>query len=175
MIPVNEPLLNQDDYKYLEDAFNSGWISSAGKYIEEFENSWASYCKMDYGISVSNGTAAIQIAIEAAGICQDDEVIMPDFTIISCGQSITNIGARPVLVDSCPRTWCMDVSKIEQKITSKTKAIMVVHMYGHPVDMDAVMEISSKYNLIVIEDAAEVHGAEYLSCLLYTSPSPRDS
>ena len=163
MIPVNEPLLHDEDFEYLKEAFKSGWISSAGKYIEEFEEGWAKYCGMKYGISVSNGTAALQIAIEAAGIGENDEVIIPDFTIISCAQAITNVGAIPIPIDSRMDTWCIDESKIEQQITKNTKAIMVVHMYGHVVDMDAIIKISNKYNLVIIEDAAEVHGAKYLS------------
>ena len=163
MIPVNEPVLTDKDFEFLKDAFTSGWISSAGKYIEEFEQNWAEYCGMRYGISVSNGTAAIQLALDAAGIGKGDEVIMPSFTIISCGQAVTNLGAIPVLVDSDVNTWCMDVTSIESRVTKKTKAIMVVHMYGHPVDMDVVMGIAKKHNILVIEDAAEVHGAKYLS------------
>jgi perosamine synthetase len=163
MIPVNEPVLTDKDFEFLKDAFTSGWISSAGKYIEEFEQNWAEYCGMRYGISVSNGTAAIQLALDAAGIGVGDEVIMPSFTIISCGQAVTNLGAIPVLVDSDVNTWCMDVTSIESRVTKKTKAIMVVHMYGHPVDMDVVMGIAKKHNILVIEDAAEVHGAKYLS------------
>ena len=163
MIPVNEPVLTDKDFELLKDAFSSGWISSAGKYIEEFEQGWAEYCGMKHGISVSNGTAAIQLALDAAGIGVEDEVIMPSFTIISCGQAVTNLGAIPVLVDSDIKTWCMDVTAIESRITKKTKAIMVVHMYGHPVDMDVVMDVAKKHNILVIEDAAEVHGAKYLS------------
>lgn len=163
MIPVNEPVLTDKDFEFLKDAFTSGWISSAGKYIDEFEQNWAEYCGMRYGISVSNGTAAIQLALDAAGIGVGDEVIMPSFTIISCGQAVTNLGAIPVLVDSDVNTWCMDVTSIESRVTKKTKAIMVVHMYGHPVDMDVVMGIAKKHNILVIEDAAEVHGAKYLS------------
>ena len=163
MIPVNEPVLTDEDFDIVKKAFKSGWISSAGKYIEQFENTWAEYCGMKYGICVSNGTAAIQLALQAAGIGENDEVIMPSFTIISCAQAITNLNALPVLVDSDINTWCMDVKAIEPKITKHTRAIMVVHMYGHPVDMDLVMNLAKKYNLIVIEDAAEVHGAQYLS------------
>ena len=163
MIPVNEPVLTDQDFEYLKEAFSSGWISSAGKYIEQFEKRWAEYCGMKHGISVSNGTAAIQLALDAAGIGVGDEIIMPSFTIISCGQAVTNLGAIPVLVDSDVNTWCMDVTSIESRVTKKTKAIMVVHMYGHPVDMDVVMGIEKKHNILVIEDAAEVHGAKYLS------------
>jgi perosamine synthetase len=163
MIPVNEPLLTKDDFKLLEDAFNTGWISSAGKYVNEFENEWAKYCGCKYGISVSNGTTALQVAVESIGVTPDDEVIMPSYTIISCAMAIIRAGATPVLVDSDPNTWCIDVEKIESKITKKTKAIMVVHIFGHSVDMDPVLKLAEKYDLKIIEDAAEVHGAEYLS------------
>ncbi len=163
MIPVNDPIFNNDDFEYLSNAFKSGWVSSAGPYIEEFEKSWADYCNRKYGIAVTNGTVALEVALKAIGIKATDEVIMPTFTIISCAQAITNLGAKPVLVDCDPNTWCMDVKKIEEKVSPATKAIMVVHMYGHPVDMDYVFEIAAKYDLKIIEDAAEVHGAEYLS------------
>lgn len=163
MIPVNEPLLEKEDFELLEDAFKTGWISSAGKYVDEFENEWAKYCGCKYGISVSNGTTALQVAVESIGIKSGDEVIMPTYTIISCAMAIIRAGATPVLVDCDPETWCIDIKKIESKITKKTKAIMVVHIFGHPVDMDPVIELADKYNLKIIEDAAEVHGAEYLS------------
>lgn len=163
MIPVNDFNLTNDDFKYLKQAFDSGWISSAGPFIDEFEGKWAEYCGMKYGACVANGTAALQIALEAIGISENDEVIMPSFTIISCAQAITNLNAIPVLVDSDVDTWCMDVDSIEQKITAATRAILAVHMYGHPVDMDKVLQLADKYNLIVVEDAAEVHGATYLS------------
>jgi perosamine synthetase len=118
---------------------------------------------MKYGIAVSNGTAALQVAFACIDLKPGDEVIMPTFTIISCALAVIYNGGMPVLVDSEPRTWCMDVSQIEARITPKTRAIMPVHIYGHPVDMDPLLALAEKYNLSVIEDAAEVHGAEYLS------------
>lgn len=163
MIPVNEPLLAEEDFVALQDTFRTGWISSAGKYVEEFEQGWASYCGVKHGIAVSNGTTALQVAVEAAGVGAGDEVIMPTFTIISCASAVVRVGAVPVLVDSDPVDWCMAVDQIAAKITPRTKAIMVVHMYGHPVDMDPVMALARQHGLIVIEDAAEVHGAQYLS------------
>lgn len=163
MIPVNELQLEEEDFLALEDTFRTGWISSAGKYVEAFESSWADYCGVKHGIAVSNGTTALQVAVEAVGIGEGDEVIMPTFTIISCASAVVRAGGIPVLVDSDPADWCMSVDQIEAKITPRTKAIMVVHMYGHPVDMDPVMALASKYGLVVIEDAAEVHGAKYLS------------
>lgn len=163
MIPVNEPLLADEDFQLLKNAFESGWISSAGAYVGEFEDAWSTYCGVRHGIAVSNGTTALQIAVEAVDVGIGDEVIMPTYTIISCANAVIRAGAKPVLVDCDPDTWCMRVDQIERAITSKTKAIMVVHIFGHPVDMDPIMDLADKYNLIVIEDAAEVHGALYKS------------
>lgn len=163
MIPVNEPLLADEDFQLLKNAFESGWISSAGAYVEEFEEVWSSYCGVKHGIAVSNGTTALQIAVEAVGVSAGDEVIMPTYTIISCANAVIRAGAKPVLIDCDPDTWCMKVDQIERAITSKTKAIMVVHIFGHPVDMDPIMDLAAKYDLVVIEDAAEVHGALYKS------------
>jgi perosamine synthetase len=163
MIPVNEPLLGQKELEYVTECVRSGWISSAGRFIEEFEEKWAAYCGMKYGIAVSNGTTALQVAVRCLDLKEGDEVIMPTFTIISCALAIVDCGGVPVLVDSDPRTWCMDVSQVESKITSRTRAIMPVHIYGHPVDMDPLMALAEKYHLAIIEDAAEVHGAEFLS------------
>lgn len=163
MIPVNEPLLGERELEYVTECVRTGWISSAGRFIEEFEEKWAEYCGMKYGIAVCNGTTALQVAIGCLDLKPGDEVIMPSFTIISCALPVVERGGIPVLVDSDPETWCMDVAQIEAKITSRTKAIMPVHIYGHPVDMDPLLELAKKHNLVVIEDAAEVHGAEYLS------------
>ncbi len=164
MIPVNEPSLAEEDFLALQDTFRTGWISSAGRYVEEFEESWAAYCGARYGIAVSNGTTALQVAVEAVGIEPGDEVIMPSFTIISCASAVVRCGGIPVLVDSDPQTFCMSVDGVAAAITSRTKAIMVVHMYGHPVDMDPIMALAQRHGLIVIEDAAEVHGALYQTC-----------
>ena len=161
MIPVNEPLLNEQALRYVEECLRTGWVSSEGRFIQEFEKKWAAYCSMPYGIAVSSGTAALQIAVACLRLQPGHEVIMPTFTIISCALAIIEAGAVPVLVDSDPRTWCMDVNQIESKITARTRAIMPVHIYGHPVDMDIVCDLAKKYNLFVVEDAAEVHGAEY--------------
>ncbi len=161
MIPVAEPALNDEDIARANECLRSGWISSAGHYIEEFERLWADYCGMSHGIAVSNGSVALNVAINVLSLQPGDEVIMPSFTIISCAQAITAVGAVPVLVDSEPLVWQMDVTRIEEKITPRTKAIMVVHMYGHPVDMDPVMDLCRRYGLLLIEDAAEAHGALY--------------
>ncbi|HSB65920.1 MAG TPA: DegT/DnrJ/EryC1/StrS family aminotransferase [Anaerolineales bacterium] len=163
MIPVNEPLIGEQEIANVLDCLRTGWISSAGKYLEEFEQAWASYCGMRYGIAVSNGTTALQVAVACLGLQPGDEVILPTFTIISCAQAVTYNGGIPVLVDCEPRTWCMDVSQIEARISTRTRAIMPVHIYGHPVDMDPIVSLRKKYGLAIIEDAAEAHGAEYLS------------
>ncbi len=161
MIPVNEPLVGQREKEYVKECLETGWISSAGKFIEQFEERWAVYCGRKYGIAVSNGTTALHVAVEALDLRPGDEVILPTFTIISCAAAVVMAGAVPVLVDSEPRTWCMDVGKIADKITPRTKAIMPVHIYGHPVDMDPILALAKKHDLAIIEDAAEVHGAEY--------------
>lgn len=163
MIPVNEPVIGKHEIEYVIDCLRTGWISSTGKYIERFEKQWAAYCGRRYGIAVSNGSVALQAAVAALGLKPGDEVIMPTFTIISCASAVTYNGGVPVLVDSNPRTWCMDVNQVEEMITSRTKAIMPVHIYGHPVDMDPIIEIAQEHDLAIIEDAAEAHGAEYLT------------
>lgn len=160
-IPVNEPLLDGNEKKYILQAIESGWISSEGPFVRQFEEKFSGCVNRKYGIAVANGTAALEIAVKAFNIGPDDEVIMPTFTIISCAGAIVKTGAKPVLVDSDPVTWNMDVTRIEEKITNRTKAIMVVHIYGLPVDMDPVLEIARKHNLKIIEDAAQMHGQTY--------------
>ncbi|MCZ2140278.1 MAG: DegT/DnrJ/EryC1/StrS family aminotransferase [Bacteroidia bacterium] len=160
-IPVNTPLLGGNELKYLTECIETGWISSEGPFIKKFEEQMAVYVGRKHGIAVSNGSAALDVAIKALNLKKGDEVIMPTFTIISPAQSLINVGAIPVLVDSDASTWNMDVNQIEAKITSKTKAILVVHIYGLPVDMLPVLELCKKYNLLLIEDAAEMHGQTY--------------
>lgn len=161
MIPVNEPLLNGKEKQYLLECIETGWISSEGPFIAQFEKDFSGRMGRKHGIAVCNGTAAIDIAIEALGIGPGDEVIMPTFTIISCVSQIIRAGAKPVLVDSDAVTWNMDVTQVAAKITPKTKAIMIVHIYGLPVDVDPVLELARKHGLKVIEDAAEMHGQTY--------------
>jgi perosamine synthetase len=163
MIPVNEPLIGEKEIEYVLDCLQTGWISSAGRYLEAFEAAWAAFCGMRYGVAMSNGSTALQAAVAAAGVGPGDEVILPAFTIISCAQAVTYNGGVPVLVDSDPRTWGMAVEQVEARITPRTRAIMPVHIYGHPVDMDPILELAGRHGLVVIEDAAEAHGAEYLS------------
>mgnify|MGYP001449548854 CR=1 FL=1 len=161
MIPVNSFNLDGNEKKYINQCIDTKWISSEGPFVKEFEKKFSSYIGMRYGTAVSNGSAALDIAIKALKISKGDEVIMPTFTIISPAQSIINSGAIPVLIDSCIDTWNMDVDKIEKKITEKTKAILVVHIYGIPTDLDPIIRLCKKYNLKLIEDAAEVHGLKY--------------
>ena len=160
-IPVNEPLLNGNEKKYLAECIDSGWISSDGPFVRRFEEEFSSRMGRKHGIAVTSGTSAIDAAVEALGIGKGDEVILSTFTIISCVLQIVRSGATPVLVDVNPLTWNMDVSQIEAKITPRTKAIMVVHIYGLPVDMDPVLDICGRYGLKLIEDAAEVIGQTY--------------
>lgn len=161
MIPVNTPLLSGNELKYVTECIQTGWISSEGAFVSKFEQEFSKYIGLEHAIAVSNGSAALDIAIKALGIGAGDEVIMPTFTIISPAQSLVTAGAIPVLVDSDPITWNMNVNQIEKKITSKTKAILVVHIYGLPVEMDLILALCKKHDLKLIEDAAEVHGQTY--------------
>ena len=161
MIPVNTPLLNGNEKKYVLDCIDTGWISSEGPYISKFEEAFASRMGRRYAVAVCNGSVAIDIALAALHLGDGDEVILPTFTIISCAAAIVRAGAVPVVVDSDPLTWNINVDMIEEKITLKTKAIMVVHIYGLPVDMDPIFRLAEKHGLKIIEDAAEVHGQNY--------------
>jgi perosamine synthetase len=160
-IPVNEILLNGNEKKYLLECIETGWISSEGPFVKQFEEKFAARVGRRYGVAVSNGSVALDTAVVALGIGAGDEVILPTFTIISCAAAIVRIGAVPVVVDCDSDTWNMNISQIEEKITPKTKAIMVVHIYGLPVDMEPLLALASKYNLQIIEDAAEMHGQSY--------------
>ncbi|MDL1893606.1 DegT/DnrJ/EryC1/StrS aminotransferase family protein, partial [Sphingobacteriales bacterium CHB3] len=144
MIPVNEPFIGEKELEYVQECLGTGWVSSEGRFIREFEEKWAGYCGMRYGVAMSNGTVALQAAVACLDLQPGDEVIMPAFTIISCAQAVTYNGGVPVLLDANPRTWCLEVSQLESRITPRTKAIMPVHIYGHPVDMDAVQELADK-------------------------------
>ena len=159
-ISVNEPLLDGNERKYLIECIETGWISSEGPFIKQFEQKFAAKMGRKHGIAVSNGSAALDAAVIALGIGEGDEVIMPTFTIISCAAAVARAGAMPVLVD-CDATWNMDVCQIEAKITPRTKAIMLVHIYGLPTDMNPVLALANKYKLKIIEDAAEMHGQTY--------------
>lgn len=161
MIPVCIPLLGGKELEYVSNCINTNWISSKGKYVEEFEKKFSEYCGCKYGVSTTNGTASLHLALASIRLKKSDEVIVPTFTMISSVFSIVYCGAKPVLVDADPETWSMDANKIEEKVSDKTKAIMPVHIYGHPCDMDPIMKTAKKHGLYVVEDSAEAHGAEY--------------
>ena len=160
-IPVNEPLLNGNELKYVQECIETGWISSEGPFVRRFEEEFAMRVGRKHGIAVCNGSVALDAAVTTLDIGMEDEVILPTFTIISCASAIVRAGATPVVLDCDPYTWNMDISQIEDKITPRTKAIMVVHIYGLPVDMDPVISLAEKYGLKIIEDAAEAHGQKY--------------
>lgn len=160
MIPVCEPLLGGDEWLNVRDCLESGWIAG-GAYVEEFEQKWADYCGKRYGIAVSNGTTALQLALSALELPPGSEVVMPSFTIISCALAAVHNGLKPVLVDVDPDTWCMNLEQLQDVLTKKTRVIMPVHMYGHPVDMESLMQFAEANSLYVVEDAAQAHGGEY--------------
>ena len=161
MIPVSEPQLVGRELAYVEECIRTGWVSSAGRFIGAFESSWAEYCGRAHGIAVANGTVALQLAVAALELEPGAEVIIPTFTIISCAMAVVYAGGIPVLIDADPDTWTMDVGQVAGKITSRTRAIMPVHIYGHPVDMDPLLDLAERHGLAVIEDAAEAHGTQY--------------
>lgn len=160
-IPVNEPLLNGNEKKYLTECIDTGWISSEGSFVHKFEEQFSARVGRKFGIAVCNGSVALDVAVVGLGIGHGDEVILPAFTIISCAAAIVRAGAMPVVVDCDPLTWNMNVTQIERKISSRTKAIMVVHIYGLPVDMTSVLELAEQNGLNIIEDAAEMIGQNY--------------
>jgi perosamine synthetase len=160
-IPVCAPKIGDKEVKHVTRCIRSSWISSLSEDVAEFEKKFARYCGCKYGIATNSGTTALHLALATLGLKKADEVIIPTFTMIATANAVAYLGAKPVLVDVELKTWNMDVSKIEENITKHTKAIMPVHTYGHPVDMDPILEIAERYNLYVVEDAAEAHGAEY--------------
>jgi perosamine synthetase len=160
-IPVNEPLLDGNEKRYLQECIDSGWISSEGPFVGQFEDGVASLVGRKHGIAVCNGTAALDVAVAALGIGPGDEVILPTFTIISCAAAIVRAGATPVVVDADADTWNMDCRQVEALITPRTKAIMPVHIYGLPVDLEPVIALCDKHGLALIEDAAEAIGLRY--------------
>jgi len=160
-IPVYQPSLSGNEKKYVNECIDSTWISSKGKFVNEFESAFAKYINIDYAVGVSNGTVAIHLALVALGIDKDDEVIVPTFTYIASANPILQVNATPVFVDSKRDTWQMSADDIRKKITSKTKALMVVHLYGHPCNMDEIMKIAKENDLFIIEDCAEAIGTRY--------------
>lgn len=160
-IPVYRPYLDLSELKNVEDCFASSWISSKGGYIDKFEKAFSDFVGGKYGISLTNGTVALHAGLIALGIGPGDEVIVPTFTYVASVNSIKYTGAIPVFVDSDRDTWQINAFELEKKITSKTKAILVVHLYGHPCEMNLICEIALKHNLYLIEDCAEAIGTYY--------------
>jgi len=160
-VPVNTPLVHESDVEAVSKALRDGWISGEGPIVANFETEFARFCNRKHGVSVTNGTAAIELVIHALGFGVGDEIIVPSFAIISCVSQILRSGATPVFVDSDPLTWNMDVDAVEVAITPRTKAIMAVHTYGLPINMDVLINLAQRHNLVIIEDAAESHGLLY--------------
>jgi len=160
-IPVSSPEISEEDVEMVSECLKSGWISSSGDYVSEFESSFAKYLGVKYGVTTNSGTTALHLILESLGIGKNDEVIIPTFTMIASANAVTYTNASIKLVDSNPEDWNMNVDQVRDSITKKTKAIMPVHIYGYPCDMDEIMEIGEENNISVIEDAAEAHGAKY--------------
>jgi len=160
-VPVCSPKIDEEDVNLVAECVRSTWISGTSKYVAEFEDRFAKYCGCKYGIATNSGTTALHLALATLDVKREDEVIIPAFTMIATANAIRYMGANPVLVDSELCTWNMDTSKIKDQITGRTRAIMPVHTYGHPVDMDPILELAEEYDLYVVEDSAEAHGAEY--------------
>ena len=155
------PLLTGLELDYLKECLQSNWISSNGPLVAEFERRFAKYCERGFGVTTNSGTTALHLALAALKIGPGDEVILPSFTMIASINAIEYTGASSILVDSNPITWTIDVSKLSSKVTRRTKAIMPVHIYGHPADMDPILDLAGRHGLFVLEDAAEGHGALY--------------
>ncbi|WP_069650354.1 LegC family aminotransferase [Caloranaerobacter ferrireducens] len=163
MIPLCIPEIRGNEWKYIKECLDTNWVSSAGKYVDLFEERFKEYIGSKKAIVTVNGTSALHLALSILGIGPGDEVIVPSMTFVASINPIIYVGAEPVFVDICRDTYVMDVNKVEELITEKTKAIMPVHIYGHPVDMEPLMKLAKKYNLYVIEDATEALGSEYMT------------
>jgi len=160
-IPLAEPDIGDEELRNVMEAVKSGWVSSKGPFVEEFEKKFSSYVGMKNSIATSNGTAALHLALMALGMGRGDKVLVPSLTFVATANAVTYTGAEPVFMESHPEYWCVDPSKIEANIDGQTKAIIVVHLYGHPCNMDEIMQLAKDHQLYVIEDCAEAHGAEY--------------
>ena len=160
-IPISKPAIGPREKELVLEALDSGWVSSIGKYIEQFETNFARYCGTEFALTVSNGTTGLHLALEALGVGPGDEVIIPDLTFVATANAVAYTGATPVLADIDPETLCLDPASVKARLSARTKAIIPVHLYGHPADMDALNEIADAKGIAIIEDAAEAHGAEY--------------
>jgi len=161
IIPVCEPTLRGNEERYVVECIRTNWISSAGHFVTRFEDMFREFCGTRYAIATTSGTTALQLALYTLGIGEGDEVLIPTFTMIASANTVRHCGAIPVFVDAEPRTWNIDVARIEATVTPRTKAIVPVHTYGHPADMDPILDVARRHHLLVIEDAAEAHGAVY--------------
>jgi len=161
MIPVFAPWLSDNVRRYVLDCVDSGWISSLGQYVARFERDFAAFCEAGHGVATSNGTTALHLCLATLGVGPGDEVLVPDLTFVSTANIVRYTGATPVLVDAEPRTWGMDAGDARRKLTGRTRAIIPVHLYGHPVDLDPLLTLAAEHGLDVVEDAAEAHGARY--------------
>jgi len=159
MFPVSKPSISKIEIDYVNDAVSSGWVSSLGKYIEKFEGAFANFCEVNYALTVSNGTVGLHLALVGLNVGAGDEVIIPDLTFVATANAVRMASATPVTVDVCRDTYCIDPEKIISAITERTRAIIPVHLYGHPANMNAILEVAQRFDLKVIEDAAEAHGA----------------
>ena len=158
-LPVCEPLLNGNELTYVTEAVSTGWISSAGKYVSAFERAFADYCGVKHGIAVCNGTVALHLALVALGVGKGDEVIIPDFTMMASALAVCYTGAKPVFADADADTWNISPEAVAAKITPRTKVVMPVHIFGNPCDMAALHSLCDSKGIILMEDAAEAHGA----------------
>ena len=161
MISVNAPSLGRKELNLISECIKTGWISHEGPFVKKFEDAFAQFCNAKYGVACSSGTAALHLGFISLGINKNDEVIIPTFTMIATAYALIYIGAKPVLVDAEPRTWNMDVGQIEDKLGKRTKAILPVHIYGHPVKMDTVWQIARSTKILIFSDSSEAHGAEF--------------
>jgi len=161
MIPIAAPVLGEKELEYVADCVRSGWVSSLGEYVRRFERGFAAYCGVRHGVATHNGTVALHLVLAALGIGKGDEVIVPTLTFVATGNAVAYTGASPVFVDSDPFTWTIDPQAVARAITPRTRAIIAVHLYGHPADMDALRALADEHGLSLIEDAAEAHGACY--------------
>ncbi|HEX7318038.1 MAG TPA: DegT/DnrJ/EryC1/StrS family aminotransferase [Pyrinomonadaceae bacterium] len=160
-IPVSSPSFVGNEREYVLDCVESGWVSSAGEYVDRFEAAFAEFCGVRHAVACCNGTAALHVSLLALGVGPGDEVIVPTLTFVATANAVTYCGARPVFVDSEPETWNLDPAQVAAKITPRTKGIVAVHLYGNPVDVDALRALASRHGLFLLEDAAEAHGALY--------------
>ena len=158
-IPIYTPSLDGHEEAYVCDAVRSGWISSLGSYVTRFEEEFARFCGVNHAVSVSNGTVALHLAIHALGIGAGDEVLVPSLTFVATANAVRYTGATPIFVDVDPVSWCMDPEDVRRRITPRTRAMVPVHLYGHPAPMVALRALAAEHQLWVIEDAAEAHGA----------------